>query len=373
MRTCIRAPRKGKSIQIGEKFGKLTVVEDLGFYIKQGTINEAHYYKCKCDCGATIDVNGVSLRAKRTKSCGRCDERELIGFRSGKLEVVSCAGYRDNQLYMHCRCDCGNEVDVLASNLKKYKTKSCGHCNEFDLIGKRFGGLVVESSAGRDQRGDLFLNCKCDCGNTTVVRYANLVKENGTRSCDECYEFLPESYKPEIRARIRRLNSIWKNIHKRCTDTTHESYHSYGGRGIRCDLDRMEFIKLYYLDESFQLDLEADRFDNSGNYSVKNIRWVSRSVNMKNTIITNPNSYESIATRLIPITTFASIIHSNNYIFDEFTPYRLIDDKGKIADLFIFIHQSIIDCKYEYLNNIKEYYRKNGAEVKFQELCSSKY
>lgn len=32
--------------------------------------------------------------------------------------------------YWHCKCDCGNEADVLGANLRKGATKSCGCYNK---------------------------------------------------------------------------------------------------------------------------------------------------------------------------------------------------------------------------------------------------
>lgn len=50
---------------IGQKFGKLTVLRKNG-KDSDGSIN----YLCKCDCGNFKTVNGCSLRAKTTTSCG---------------------------------------------------------------------------------------------------------------------------------------------------------------------------------------------------------------------------------------------------------------------------------------------------------------
>lgn len=50
-----------------------------------------------------------------------------IGERYGMLVVV--ARVQDGprrQVRFLCRCDCGNEVEVRASNLRVGKTKSCG-------------------------------------------------------------------------------------------------------------------------------------------------------------------------------------------------------------------------------------------------------
>ena len=50
--------------EIGNKYGRLTVVEDAG------TINGRAVWKCLCDCGNEIVVKGKYLRNGDTKSCG---------------------------------------------------------------------------------------------------------------------------------------------------------------------------------------------------------------------------------------------------------------------------------------------------------------
>lgn len=58
---------------IGQKFGRLTVIEELPERNKQGLI----VYKCQCDCGQYTNVIGRELRRGHTKSCG-CLVRDTI-------------------------------------------------------------------------------------------------------------------------------------------------------------------------------------------------------------------------------------------------------------------------------------------------------
>ncbi len=52
---------------------------------------------------------------------------EFIGKRFGRLTVLGQTDEtpRKNKRW-HCRCDCGNEVDVFAGNLLRGRTRSCG-------------------------------------------------------------------------------------------------------------------------------------------------------------------------------------------------------------------------------------------------------
>lgn len=53
---------------------------------------------------------------------------DLIGARFGRLVVLTKLTERDiyKKVVWHCRCDCGNEVDVNTKNLRTANTQSCG-------------------------------------------------------------------------------------------------------------------------------------------------------------------------------------------------------------------------------------------------------
>ena len=56
---------------------------------------------------------------------------DLTGQRFGKLTVLfrvedNIESNGRKRVMWHCKCDCGNEIDVRASDLKMGKIKSCG-------------------------------------------------------------------------------------------------------------------------------------------------------------------------------------------------------------------------------------------------------
>lgn len=55
---------------VGQKFDRLTVIEDLGYYQKEGTKNKRHYVKCLCECGNSCIIDLTRLKNGKTKSCG---------------------------------------------------------------------------------------------------------------------------------------------------------------------------------------------------------------------------------------------------------------------------------------------------------------
>lgn len=61
---------RGKEIKIGDKFGKLTVKEDLGL-VRHNNGKRGNKYLCDCDCGTkNLEVWGVYLNCGDTLSCG---------------------------------------------------------------------------------------------------------------------------------------------------------------------------------------------------------------------------------------------------------------------------------------------------------------
>lgn len=56
--------------RVGDRFGKLLLLECLEE--SKGDYNRGGLWKCKCDCGTIINVNGENLRQskKGRKSCG---------------------------------------------------------------------------------------------------------------------------------------------------------------------------------------------------------------------------------------------------------------------------------------------------------------
>ena len=55
---------------IGSRYGRLTIVKDLGIFVKDGTNSKRHYVECCCDCGNEVMVDLYKLRSGHTQSCG---------------------------------------------------------------------------------------------------------------------------------------------------------------------------------------------------------------------------------------------------------------------------------------------------------------
>ena len=59
------------TVQIGQKYNKLTVIQDLGLrYPTENSKKRRRYFLCECECGNVIEVMGNSLQTGHISSCG---------------------------------------------------------------------------------------------------------------------------------------------------------------------------------------------------------------------------------------------------------------------------------------------------------------
>lgn len=177
--------RNGKSISCGcnikkdltgQKFSKLTVLETLYGYNNRKTAT----YKCECDCGNIVYVNGSAIY--KTQSCG-CSHfvDDCTGVRFGKIVVQKMIYSNGQQTRCECLCDCGTVFTTLYSCLKDGNTRSCGCTSSPNLIGIRFGRLTVVDEVESTTPQRLWM-CKCDCGTYTYVHSYTLTSGH-TMSC----------------------------------------------------------------------------------------------------------------------------------------------------------------------------------------------
>jgi len=165
-----------------------------------------------------------------------------------------------------------------------------------DLLGKRFGRLIVRARNDSSPAGQARWLCDCDCGNQTTVASQGLRRIEGpTRSCG-CLKrevIFPNGRKIAREANTRhghggRQNRTptyrsWYAMIARCTNQNFKQFKDYGGRGITvCERWRQSF-------EAFLADMgdrpqgqTLDRVNGDGNYEPTNCRWATRSEQDKN-------------------------------------------------------------------------------------------
>ena len=146
-----------------------------------------------------------------------------------------------------------------------------------NLAGKTYGLLTVVALV-KVENGRSYWLCKCECGNTKVIRGTNL-----QRGCAKSCGCARHPVKHGMYGTTE--HNIWSSLIQRCTNPNSQFYHNYGGRGIRvCARWRTSF-------EAFLEDMgprpskkhSIDRFpNNDGNYEPGNCRWATRKEQQRN-------------------------------------------------------------------------------------------
>ena len=101
---------------IGKKFGKLTVIEKIKYYNKNNKISVR--WKCKCDCGNEIILNGYDILSGRIKSCGH---------HKGPIKH----GLTNTKLYRHWQTIIGRCYYPSTYSYKNYGNKGIIVCEEW--------------------------------------------------------------------------------------------------------------------------------------------------------------------------------------------------------------------------------------------------
>ena len=108
---------------------------------------------------------------------------DLMGQRFGRLVVIEkTKERRGGCIVWKVKCDCGRITTAASYDLRCGDTTSCGCSKRADMVGKRFGRITVISYSHTAKNGSAYWNVLCDCGNRKVICGGNL-RSGATKSC----------------------------------------------------------------------------------------------------------------------------------------------------------------------------------------------
>lgn len=158
----------------GKKINSLSVLYPTAERNASGTI----MYLCQCDCGNKALIASSNLRTGKAKSCGCLSKKalekgrgsnfkDLTGQRIGRLTVIERIENKTvgsvKAVQWLCKCDCGRETKILASNLLTGNTQSCGFCKENSHGNIKVDNLLTQANIPfvREKRFDTCKDKAC--------------------------------------------------------------------------------------------------------------------------------------------------------------------------------------------------------------------
>lgn len=216
---------------------------------------------------------------------------DLQGRRFGWLTVVSRFGRtKSNKVTWSCVCDCGKTRVIVGSDLLSGGTKSCGcyaktKTTMKNLQGKRFGRLSVVRRFGSTRHQKVTWLCDCDCGKTSVVTGALLLRGH-TTSCG-CYSLEQAPLRCLTHGQTKgkkptKAYLCWAGMVQRCTNPKSEYWYLYGGRGIQVCPDWLNFENFYADMGDPPKGKSLDRIEANGNYEKLNCRYATAKEQARN-------------------------------------------------------------------------------------------
>ncbi|MEO8641870.1 hypothetical protein [Pseudomonas sp.] len=140
-------------------------------------------------------------------------------------------------------------------------------------VGDIFHRLTVLAVRAEFKGGCYRHLCRCECGNEKMIGASNL-ELGKSKSCG-CLSRETTSKRATTHGMSKRDEyQVWNRMWNRCTNPKIERYPQYGGRGISV-CDEWKSFESFYADmgDKPSPSHSIGRIDNNGNYCKANCRW----------------------------------------------------------------------------------------------------
>ncbi len=203
---------------------------------------------------------------------------DVVWLRYNRLVILEVLWHKRYSYIVKCKCDCWNIKDFHLSNLRQWKTKSCG-CYNKEVANSKWKKIQLWDYIWKVQIIRLLENkkyeCKCICWNMIIKNLTTL--KNWKTMCKQC--------KGKIHFKHGFTNSkIYRVFHwikTRCNNNTNKYYKNYWWRWIKCEWKTFED---FYNDmwDTYKEWLTIDRINVNWNYCKDNCRWITLQMQQKN-------------------------------------------------------------------------------------------
>ena len=149
-----------------------------------------------------------------------------------------------------------------------------------NIIGQRYGKLVVLSASHQNKEKRWLWLCKCDCGN--IKTYPNNTLDYGKRMSCGC----EANRKPGLKHGMRYTKEYrtWHGIKDRCLRKNSKDFSRYGGKGIDISREWEKSFENFFKDIGFAPSPkhQIERINTLRGYSKDNCLWATAKQNSCN-------------------------------------------------------------------------------------------
>jgi hypothetical protein len=169
-----------------------------------------------------------------------------------------------------------------------------------DLVGERYGRLVLLKRYPNYRKRNSYYLCVCDCGFNHFASMDN-IRSGAVASCG-CLRKERMTTHGSSDYSKNKLYTVWQNMKSRCRGYRERDFRRYTNRRIDLCKEWETFSNFRdWAVVGYREDLRIDRINNDKGYCPENCRWVTpreNSNNRQNTILINGEPLSFMVDRL---------------------------------------------------------------------------